>query len=128
MWKGHARGLGMTAMDGFRHLPGYLAPSLQAELARQIGAVLASAPPYTPTMPRTGKPFSVRMSNCGPLGWVSDKAGGYRYQAAHPITGRPWPAMPRTLLDIWADVAGYPAPPEACLINLYEPGAKMGSH
>jgi alkylated DNA repair protein (DNA oxidative demethylase) len=128
MWKGHARGLGMTAMDGFRHLPGYLAPSLQAELARQIGAVLASAPPFTPTMPRTGKPFSVRMTNCGPLGWVSDKTGGYRYQGTHPVTGRPWPAMPGMLLAIWADVAGYPAPPEACLVNHYAAGAKMGSH
>jgi alkylated DNA repair protein (DNA oxidative demethylase) len=118
----------MTAIDGFRHLPGYLAPSSQAELASQIGAVLASAPPFTPTMPRTGKPFSVRMTNCGPLGWVSDKTGGYRYQGTHPVTGRPWPAMPGMLLAIWADVAGYPAPPEACLVNHYAAGAKMGSH
>ena len=118
----------MTGLDGFRHLPGYLAPPLQAELASRIGAIVAAAPLYTPTMPRTGKPFSVRMTNCGALGWVSDKSGGYRYQAIHPITGRPWPAMPRMLLDIWADVAGYPAPPEACLVNLYGLGAKMGSH
>lgn len=115
----------MTGLDGFRHLPGYLAPPLQAELASRIGAIVAAAPLYTPTMPRTGKPFSVRMTNCGALGWVSDKSGGYRYQAIHPITGRPWPAMPRMLLDIWADVAGYPAPPEACLVNLYGLGAKM---
>ena len=45
---------------------------------------MAEAPLYAPTMPRTGKPFSVRMTNCGPLGWVSDKAGGYRYQASIP--------------------------------------------
>ena len=118
----------MTGLDGFRHLPGYLAPTLQAELATQIRAIAATAPLYTPTMPRTGKPFSVRMTNCGPLGWVSDKTGGYRYQAIHPVTGRPWPAMPRMLLDIWGDVARYPAPPEACLVNFYGPGAKMGSH
>jgi len=118
----------MTGLDGFRHLPGYLAPPLQAELVRRIGEVVAAAPLYTPTMPRTGKPFSVRMTNCGALGWVSDKAGGYRYQASHPVTGQPWPAMPKILLDVWADVAGYPAPPEACLVNLYDPGAKMGSH
>ena len=68
----------MTGLNGFRHLPGYLAPSQQAELASQIRALLAAAPLYTPTMPRTGKPFSVRMRNCGPLGWVSDKVGGYR--------------------------------------------------
>lgn len=118
----------MTGLNGFRHLPGYLAPPQQAELASQIRALLAAAPLYTPTMPRTGKPFSVRMSNCGPLGWVSDRKGGYRYQATHPVNGRPWPAMPAMLLEVWAEVAGYPAPPEACLINLYEAGAKMGSH
>jgi alkylated DNA repair protein (DNA oxidative demethylase) len=118
----------MSRLDGFRHLAGYLAPPQQAELSSQIRALLAEAPLYTPTMPRTGKPFSVRMTNCGPLGWVSDKMGGYRYQANHPVTGRPWPAMPKMLLAVWAEVAGYPAPPEACLVNLYEPGAKMGSH
>jgi alkylated DNA repair protein (DNA oxidative demethylase) len=118
----------MTGLDGFRHLPGYLEPPLQRDLAGLIRAVMAAAPLYAPTMPRTGKPFSVRMTNCGPLGWVSDKTGGYRYQATHPITGRPWPAMPRMLLDLWADVAGYPAPPEACLVNLYGPAARMGSH
>jgi alkylated DNA repair protein (DNA oxidative demethylase) len=89
---------------------------------------LAAAPLYTPTMPRTGKPFSVRMTNYGPLGWVSDRKGGYRYQAEHPVTGRPWPVMPRMLLEVWANVAGYPAPPEACLVNLYGPAARMGSH
>src|SRR5689334_3097704 len=110
MWKGHGEGSAMSALDGFRHLPGYLAPPLQTELAGLIRAVTAAAPLYTPTMPRTGKPFSVRMTNCGPLGWVSDKIGGYRYQATHPVTGRTWPAMPEMLLDIWADVAGYSLP------------------
>jgi DNA oxidative demethylase len=79
-------------------------------------------------MPRTGKPFSVRMTNCGPLGWVSDKVGGYRYQAMHPTTGRPWPALPRRLLALWNEVTGWPRPPQACLINYYARGAKMGSH
>ena len=46
------------------------------------------APPFRPRMPRTGKPFSVQMSNCGALGWVSDERG-YRYQATHPETGPP---------------------------------------
>lgn len=78
-------------------------------------------------MPRTGKPFSVRMSNCGPLGWVSDRRG-YRYQPAHPETGRPWPDLPPTALAAWAALAAYPAPPEACLINLYGPGTRMGLH
>ena len=118
----------MTGLEGFRHLPGYLDTPRQRELVDVIWAVVAAAPLYAPTMPRTGKPFSVRMTNCGPLGWVSDKAGGYRYQANHPVTNRPWPAMPRMLLDLWADVACYPVPPEACLVNLYAPTAKMGSH
>jgi DNA oxidative demethylase len=118
----------MSGLEGFRHLPGNLAPPQQVELLRLIEEVVAAAPFYTPTMPRTGKPFSVRMTNCGPLGWVSDKTGGYRYQASHPVTGRSWPKMPQMLLEIWKAVAGYPGLPEACLVNLYEPGAKMGSH
>jgi alkylated DNA repair protein (DNA oxidative demethylase) len=72
--------------------------------------------------------MSVRMTNCGPLGWVTDKERGYRYQATHPVTGRPWPAMPHILLDLWREVANYPAPPEACLVNYYDAGAKMGLH
>ena len=115
-------------LAGFRHLPGYLARRQQGELATQMAAVAAAAPFYTPTMPRTGKPLSVRMTNCGPLGWVCDREGGYRYQATHPVTGRPWPAMPQMLLDIWAEVAGYHRPPEACLVNRYGASARMGSH
>ena len=72
--------------------------------------------------------MSVRMTNCGPLGWVTDKERGYRYQATHPETGKPWPPMPRMLLDLWHDVADYPAPPEACLVNYYAGSAKMGLH
>jgi alkylated DNA repair protein (DNA oxidative demethylase) len=112
----------------FRHLPLALDAAAQAALRDAILEVLAVAPPFQPTMPRTGKPFSVQMSNCGPLGWVSDKAGGYRYQATHPDTGRPWPAMPEALLALWREVARCPALPEACLINLYDGKAKMGAH
>ena len=72
--------------------------------------------------------MSVRMTNCGPLGWVTDKEGGYRYQATHPRTGKPWPPMPQALLDLWHDLADYPAPPEACLVNYYAGSAKMGLH
>lgn len=79
-------------------------------------------------MPRTGKLFSVAMTNCGPLGWVSDRDGGYRYQAHHPFTAAPWPAIPAELLELWTELAGYPAPPEACLINHYTAGTKLGSH
>jgi alkylated DNA repair protein (DNA oxidative demethylase) len=78
-------------------------------------------------MPKSGQPFSVRMTNCGPLGWVSDEAG-YRYQPNHPVTGAPWPAMPALVRKAWEDLAGYPHPPEACLINVYAPTAHMGLH
>ncbi len=78
-------------------------------------------------MPRWGTPFSVRMSNFGALGWVSDKSG-YRYQAVHPVTGEKWPDMPPVLRAAWDEITGFPAPPEACLVNYYTPGAKMGMH
>jgi DNA oxidative demethylase len=112
---------------GLIHHPGFLDAAAYARLAAEIAAILAEAPPVTPRMPRTGKPFSVRMSNAGPLGWVSDVAG-YRYQPTHPETGRPWPALPPTARAAWAALAAYPAPPEACLINLYAPGTRMGLH
>jgi alkylated DNA repair protein (DNA oxidative demethylase) len=112
---------------GLIHHPGYLDAAAQDALASDLAAVLREAPPFTPVMPRTGRPFSVRMTNCGPLGWVSDRAG-YRYQAAHPETGRPWPAMPAAALHAWAALAGCPAGPEACLVNLYAPGTRMGLH
>jgi alkylated DNA repair protein (DNA oxidative demethylase) len=79
-------------------------------------------------MPKSGKAFSVLMTNCGPLGWVSDRDGGYRYQATHPETGRPWPPIPDLLTEVWRDVAGYRAPAEACLVNYYAAGTRLGSH
>src|ERR1700724_1099354 len=107
--------------------PGYLDPSRQKELLAALQRIFEAAPLFTPRMPRSGRPFTVRMSNCGPLGWVSDEAG-YRYQPTPPVTGRPWPPMPDMLLGIWNDLARYPSPPEACLINFYGPTAKMGLH
>ena len=114
-------------LPGFNYLPDYLTRDQQQELADDIRAILKIAPLFTPAMPKTGKPFSVKMSNCGALGWVSDKAG-YRYQETHPITGARWPHMPQMLLNIWDAVSGCAAPPQACLINWYEPSAKMGLH
>lgn len=111
-----------------RHLEGHLDAAAQGRLLAGIVGVIAAAPPFRPAMPRTGKPFSVLMTNCGPLGWVSDREGGYRYQRAHPATGAPWPAMPAMLLELWAEVAGYADPPEACLVNVYSQGARMSLH
>jgi alkylated DNA repair protein (DNA oxidative demethylase) len=113
---------------GLEYHSGKLEPKQQLALLRALRAVMEEAPLFTPTMPRSGKPMSVHMTNCGPLGWVTDKERGYRYQATHPITGRPWPAMPEMLLDLWQEVARYHAPPEACLVNYYGGDAKMGLH
>ena len=108
--------------------PGFLDRAAQKALLTDIRAVIAAAPLYHPRMPRSGKLFSVRMTNCGPLGWVSD-IEGYRYQATHPETGRPWPAMPEALLSAWGALAGDGAPaPEACLVNYYGAGTRMGLH
>jgi alkylated DNA repair protein (DNA oxidative demethylase) len=116
-----------TMVQGLGFSPGYLDRAAQEALLAAVRDVIRRAPLFTPTMPRSGKPFSVRMTNCGPLGWVSD-AGGYRYQPTHPDTGRPWPPMPEAVLRAWRDLAGYGAPPEACLINVYAPTARMGLH
>jgi len=99
----------------------------QRALRDAVIACLGEAPFFRPVLPRWGTPFSVRMSNAGDFGWRADKSG-YRYETVHPETGRPWPAIPGMLLDLWAGLTDYPAPPEACLINHYTPKAKMGLH
>jgi DNA oxidative demethylase len=117
----------VVTAPGVNYFPGFLDRAAQAALRNEVLAILSLAPLFRPRMPRTGKPFSVRMSNCGPLGWVSDEAG-YRYQPTHPETGRPWPAMPPSLLAAFAAIAPDAPPPEACLINVYESAARMGLH
>ena len=112
---------------GVRHIPGHLDRDEQQSLLEDIRAVVGQAPLYRPEMPRSGKPFSVRMTNCGELGWVADK-GGYRYQDLHPVTGATWPPIPERLLKLWDDLTGYPGPPQACLVNFYDTGARMGLH
>lgn len=107
---------------------GFLDRDGQQRLLEDIRAVVAEAPLFVPEMPRTGKPLSVRMTNCGALGWLTDKERGYRYQAEHPVTGKPWPPIPSMLLDLWQMVVAGEKQPEACLVNFYEPGARMGLH
>jgi DNA oxidative demethylase len=99
-------------MQGLKFLPAHFTASEQAQLVETLRERAREAPFFTPIMPRTGRPFSVRMTNLGPLGWVADRAG-YRYQPTHPETGKPWPAMPQII---------------ACLVNYYQEGAKMGLH
>lgn len=112
---------------GVRYAPGYLDQAAQRSLLAALRSVIAEAPLYQPKMPRSGKPFSVRMTNCGPLGWVSD-IDGYRYQPTHPVTGLPWPAIPPIVLDAWDALSGDPRPPQACLVNYYAPETRMGLH
>ena len=90
---------------GVKYFPQRLERAVQQALLADLRRIIAEAPLFTPTMPRSGKPMSVRMTNCGPLGWV-----------------------PGTLLDLWKEVGGYAAPPEACLVNYYAGAAKMGLH
>lgn len=122
-----ARRTSFTQPEGFKLLPGHLGSQAQHDLAQIVLQSFESVPLYQPTMPRTGQPTSVRMSNFGPLGWVSDRTG-YRYQPTHPDTGAPWSAMPEVLLDLWKAVADWPDPPQACLINWYGAEARLGLH
>jgi len=113
--------------DGFIVWPGFLDHVVQSALLDAVIAGLDAAPLYLPRMPRSGRPFSVRQTNFGPLGWISDERG-YRYEPRHPVTDAAWPAIPDALLALWEALTGYPAPPDACLVNHYVPGAKMGLH
>lgn len=106
----------------------YLDDAAQVALAREIAGAVLLAPWFVPRMPRSGKAFSVKMTNCGCLGWVSDCARGYRYQATHPVTGVAWPSIPLAVLNVWRAVASYPHLPEACLVNFYDSFAHMGLH
>ncbi|MGN6471783.1 MAG: alpha-ketoglutarate-dependent dioxygenase AlkB family protein [Rhizobiaceae bacterium] len=114
--------------EGIRHLPGHLDRKAQEALLEDIRTAVEAAPLYVPTMPKSGKPMSVRMTNCGTLGWVTDRDRGYRYQPQHPVTGGPWPPIPERLMALWREVADYPHPPQACLVNFYSDSARMGLH
>ena len=115
-----------TGLPGFRLWPGALDGTAQKALLDQVLTAVETAPFYRPVTPG-GRPFSVEMTGMGPLAWVSDRAG-YRYQPAHPVTGQAWPPMPQALLDLWDALTDWPAPPDACLVNLYRGEAKMGLH
>lgn len=112
-------------LPGFLYWPGRFDAAAQAALLAEVQAAMVEAPPYCPVTPG-GRPFSVRMTNMGPLGWVSDRAG-YRYQPTHPETGRPWPPIPASLLSLWTELTDA-TPPDACLVNHYDAGARMGLH
>jgi alkylated DNA repair protein (DNA oxidative demethylase) len=112
---------GITWLRGFASLE---------QLLPSIVRIEGAAPFRHLTTPGGGT-MSVAMTNCGPLGWVSDRRG-YRYAPHDPLTQKAWPAMPPEFLDLAvraATAGGFPQfAPDACLINRYEPGARMGAH
>jgi len=115
--------------EGAVLLRGFARPS-ESELIAALRDTVDQAP-FRHMVTPGGHSMSVAMSNCGHLGWVTDRSG-YRYDANDPETGRPWPAMPvvfHRLAVAAAEQAGFPGfSPDACLINRYQPGARMSLH
>jgi len=104
--------------------------ALEADLIADLRAVVEQAP-FRHMVTPGGHQMSVAMTNCGSVGWVTDRTG-YRYDGIDPESGKPWPAMPasfRALAGQAAAQAGFDGfSPEACLINRYQPGARMSLH
>lgn len=106
------------------------AAEVSDSIKEAVGAIVAEAP-FRHLVTPGGYRMSVAMTNCGPLGWVSDRRG-YRYDAVDPDTSRPWPPLPAVFLDLALSAAaecGYRNfVPDACLINRYEPGSRLTLH
>jgi alkylated DNA repair protein (DNA oxidative demethylase) len=115
--------------EGAMLLRGFARP-VQHDLVTAIDAITAQAPFRHMSTP-SGHEMSVAMTNCGSLGWVSDRTG-YRYDGNDPQSGLPWPEMPPVFLELagqaaaQAGFAGFR--PDACLVNCYEPGARLSLH
>jgi alkylated DNA repair protein (DNA oxidative demethylase) len=118
-----------TIAEGAMLLRGFARP-IQHDLLAAIDGVIAGSPFRHMSTPG-GYQMSVAMTNCGSLGWVTDRTG-YRYDEIDPLSGRPWPEMP----PVFRELAGQAAAqvgfagfrPEACLVNCYEPGARLSLH
>ena len=110
-------------------LRGFVAP-LEKEVLPALFTIMQLAP-LRHMLTARGFAMSVATTNCGDLGWISDEKG-YRYAASDPLTGNAWPQMPasfRQLAEQAASQAGFEDfTPDACLINRYQPSAKMGLH
>jgi DNA oxidative demethylase len=118
-----------TIAEGAMLLRGFARP-VETDLIAALRDIAHQAP-FRHMVTPGGYAMSVAMTNCGGFGWVTDRTG-YRYDASDPLTGNPWPAMPpsfRGLAERAADRAGYAGfSPDACLVNRYQPGAKMSLH
>ncbi len=117
--------------NGFFHFKSKISLKQQQEILEAVRTVVREAPLFVPTMPQRGTLFGYRMTNCGQLGWVSNRSG-YRYQVYHPATGEPFPTMPELIRELaitLADEAGWSGfRPETCLINFYQKGESLGLH
>jgi len=115
--------------EGAVLLRGFVRP-VEADLLADLRDIVEQAP-FRHMVTPGGHQMSVAMTNCGGLGWVTDRSG-YRYEANDPKAAKPWPAMPRSfrgLAEQAADHAGFGGfSPDACLINRYRPGARMSLH
>lgn len=113
-----------TLPEGAALFRGRLTSAEQRAILDDVARILEEAPPFRPQMP-TGPYMINSLTNCGPLGWMSDKRG-YRYEPTHPVTGRPWPPIPKLVLDCARDLAAFE--PDACLVNIYEATGKLSLH
>jgi alkylated DNA repair protein (DNA oxidative demethylase) len=115
--------------EGAVLLRGFARP-VETELIADLLAIVAQAP-FRHMVTPGGHQMSVAMTNCGRIGWVTDRTG-YRYDANDPEAAKPWPAMPASFCDLAARAAvqaGFAAfVPDACLVNRYQPGARMSLH
>lgn len=120
----------MTAVSpilrDFRLLPGLLDAAAQRALVETVLAA-ETVSPFRHLETPGGRTMSVAMFNMGDLGWVSDRTG-YRYDPLDPLTGKPWPPIPQTLLELWRTHASPHVPPDACLVNLYRGAARLSLH
>jgi alkylated DNA repair protein (DNA oxidative demethylase) len=111
---------------GFQLISGRLDPAAQHALLDEVLERVGAAPFYRPVTP-SGQSMSVEMTNFGPLGWITDRAG-YRYEPRQPATGAPWPSIPAQLTALWTELCDATTPADACLVNRYDAHAKMGLH
>jgi alkylated DNA repair protein (DNA oxidative demethylase) len=115
--------------EGAVLLRGFARP-FETELIADIGTIVAQAP-FRHMVTPGGHQMSVAMTNCGNVGWVTDRSG-YRYDTSDPEAAKPWPAMPASFRALAAQAAvqgGFEGfAPDACLINRYAPGARMSLH
>ncbi|MDV7144111.1 alpha-ketoglutarate-dependent dioxygenase AlkB [Tropicimonas sp. TH_r6] len=110
---------------GVRLFQGLLSREVQTEMLGQLREIARAAPFFRPVTSR-GQNMSVRMTSAGTVGWISDRRG-YRYETQHP-DGKDWPPIPESILSVWTSVAPDAPLPDSCLINFYDPDARMGMH